>query len=229
MSRNVLRTLEFKCGDKSFDPTLSKSRNFYALLIQDKAKHSRGFCKLMSNFSLSEEETCKAFILTKSVAVETFAQCFQFKILNDILFLNTRLAKIGKIPSDLCTFCQSSQETLEHFFYQCPYSTEFWSRFENFWLTITKEQIKLDYKNIILGILDEKSSLLNYFIILGKLYLWNCRKNNQNPLFLPFEDIVKRKYETEKLIASQNNLTLKKFQAKWNPLLNSNQASSIKD
>ena len=64
------------------------------------------------------------------------------------------------------------------------------------------------------GILDEKSSLLNYFIILGKLYLWNCRKNNQNPLFFPFEDIVKRKNETEKLIASQNNLTLKKFQAK---------------
>ena len=229
VDRNVLRTLEFKCGDKSFDPTSSKSRNFYALLIQDKAKHCRGFCKLMSNFSLREEETCKAVILTKSVAVETFAQCFQFKILNDILFLNTRLAKIGKIPSDLCTFCQSSQETLEHFFYQCPYSTEFWSRFENFWLTITKEQIRLDYKNIILGILDEKSSLLNYFIILGKLYLWNCRKNNQNPLFLPFEDIVKKKYETEKLIASQNNLTLKKFQAKWNPLLNSNQASSIKD
>ena len=87
VDRNVLRTLEFKCGDKSFDPTSSKSRNFYALFSQDKAKHSRGFCKLMSNFSLSEEETCKAFILTKSVVVETFAQCFQFKILNDILFL----------------------------------------------------------------------------------------------------------------------------------------------
>ena len=88
MSIHVLRlTLEFKCGDKSFDPTSSKSRNFYALFIQDKAKHSRGFCKLTSNFSLSEEETWKALILTKSVAVETFAQCFQFKILNDILFL----------------------------------------------------------------------------------------------------------------------------------------------
>ena len=84
-------------------------------------------------------------------------------------------------------------------------------------------------KNIILGILDEKSSLLNYFIILGKLHLWNCRKNNQNLLFLPFEDIVKGKYETEKPIASKNNLTLKKCQAKWNPLLNGNQAFSIKD
>ena len=49
----------------------------------------------------SEEETRKPFVLGKSVALETFVQCFQFKILNDILFLNTRLQKIGRIRSDL--------------------------------------------------------------------------------------------------------------------------------
>ena len=137
VDRNVLRMLEFKYSDKGFDPISSKSRNFYALLIQDKAKHSRGFCKIMSNFSVSEEETRKAFLLPKTVAFETFVQCFQFKILNDILFLNSRLAKIGRIPSDLCTFCQAYQETLAHFFYQCPYSIDFWTKFENFWLRIT--------------------------------------------------------------------------------------------
>jgi len=52
--------------------------------------------------------------------------------------------------------------------------------------------------------------------------LWNCRKNDQIPLFLPFEDVVKRKYDIEKLIASQSNLSLKNFQAKWNPVLNIN-------
>ena len=61
----------------------------YAPVIKERAKHSRGFGKLMSDFNLSEEETRKAFVLAKSVALETFAQCFQFKILNDILFLNT--------------------------------------------------------------------------------------------------------------------------------------------
>ena len=38
------------------------------------------------------------------------------------------------------------------------------------------------------------------------MYLWNWRKNEQIPPFLPFEDVVKRKYEVEKLIyiASQS-------------------------
>ena len=108
VDRNALNTLELKCGNKGFDPISSKSRNFYAFLIQEKAKHSRGFYKLMSNFNLSEEETRKAFVLLKSVALETFVQFFQFKILNDILFLNTRLLKIGRIQSDVCTFCRTS-------------------------------------------------------------------------------------------------------------------------
>lgn len=80
VERNVLNTLELKCGNKDFDPLTSKSKNFYVSLIKEKAKHSRGFDKLMSDFNLSEENTRKAFVLAKSVALETFVQCFQFKI-----------------------------------------------------------------------------------------------------------------------------------------------------
>ena len=219
VERNVLRTLEFKYGNKSFDPISSKSKDFYTLLIKEKAIFSRGFKKLMATHCLSEEEICKAFSLIKSIAFESFVRCFQFKILSDILFLNSRLVKIGAVESDRCTFCQDFQETLEHFFFQCPYSTEFWINFENFWLRITKEQRKLDYMNIIVGILDSRNDLLNYFIVLGKLYLWNCRRNKQTPLFTLFESIVKNKYNIEKQIASQNDLSLKKFQAKWKPFL----------
>ena len=165
VNRNVLRTLEFTYGNKSFDPTSSKSKDFYALLIQKKARQSRGFSKLMSAFSLTEDEIRKAFTLIKAVVLETFVQCFQFKLLNDILFLNSRLAKIGIIHTDLCTFFQVSSETVQHFFFQCTYSTDFWPKFEHYWLAVTKKQMKLEYKHIILGILDEKSDLLNYLII----------------------------------------------------------------
>ena len=154
---------------------------------------------------------------------------FSVQILNDILFLNTRLAKIGRIQSDLRSFCQTFPETSEHLFYRCSSSREFWTKFENFWLTVARKQIKLDSINIILGTLDQRSNLLSYFIILGKLYLWNCRKNKQVPLFLPFEDVVKRKYEIEKLIASQSILNLKYFQAKWNLVLNNNPVFLVKE
>ena len=103
--------------------------------------------------------------------------------------------------------------------FQCTFSAEFWTKFENYSLAVTKEQRKLEYKQIILGILDEKSDLLNYFIILGNLFLWSCRRNNCLPLFSLFQAILKNKYDTKKLIASQNKLVYKKIQAKWKPFL----------
>ena len=110
----------------------------------------------MSTFSLTESETRKVFTLIKTVVLETFVQCFQFNLLNDISSLNSRLAKIEIIHTDLCTFCQVSSETVEHFFFQCTYS----SKFEYYWLAVTKEQRKLEYNHIMLGILDENQTSL---------------------------------------------------------------------
>jgi len=41
--------------------------------------------------------------------------------------------------------------------------------------------------------------------------------------------VVKRKYEIEKLIASQSILSLKHFQAKWNLVLNNNPIFFVKE
>ena len=72
---------------------------------------SRGFTKLKSKFSIDDVETKKAFSLIRSCICETV------KILNDILLTNSHLAKIGLIQSNLCTFCNTDVETIDHFFF----------------------------------------------------------------------------------------------------------------
>ena len=47
-------------------------------------------------------------------------------------FTNFLLAKIGLIPSDLCTFCNSFPETIDHLFFECFYSSKFWEQFESY-------------------------------------------------------------------------------------------------
>ena len=61
------------------------------------------------------------FFCARYVPSETFIKSFQFKILNDILFTNHRLAEIGCVPSDLCAFCESESETINHLFYECSF------------------------------------------------------------------------------------------------------------
>ena len=98
-------------------------------------------------------------------------QCFQFKILNDILFPNSLLAKIGLIESDLCSFCNTGAETIDHLLFYCVYSRAFWEKFESYWIAIAKEQRKLELKTILVGVTDTKCPLLNYLIVLGRLQL----------------------------------------------------------
>ena len=144
-------------------------------------------------------------------------QCFQFKILNDILFTNSRLAKIGLIQSDLSTFCNIGVKTKDHLFFYCVYSRVFWEEFESYWFAIAKEQRKLELKTILLGVTDTKCPLFNYLIVLGKLYLWNCRRNKSSPFFPSYKELVERKYEIECHIPTKNNNS-KMLVVKWRPV-----------
>ena len=122
-------------------------------------------------------------------------QCYQFKILSNILFTNSRLAKLGLIQSDLCTFCNIGVETIDHLISYCVYSRVFWKELESYWLAIAKEQRKLELKTIsLLGVTDTKCNLFNYLIVLGKLHLWNYRRNKSSPFFSSYKELVKRKY-----------------------------------
>ena len=72
---------------------------------------------------------------------------------------------------------------------------------------MSKERKKLDLKIILMGVTDTTSHLFNYLIILGKLHIWNCHKNNSLPSISSYKELVKRKYETERLNAEKKILS----------------------
>ena len=91
-------------------------------------RNSGHLIKLKEDFGLDDITVSKAFLNLKSVSSETFVRSFQFKLLDDIIFTNTRLAKIGYIAHDTCTFCEVESETVYHLFYQCPLTYLFFGK-----------------------------------------------------------------------------------------------------
>ena len=132
---------------------------------------------------------------------------------DDIVFTNKRLAKIGYVPHDTCTFCKVETETIYHLFYECPFTLLFWENFENFWFVLSCKREKFTLQDVYIGKLA-KCELLNYLITLAKLHIWQSRKEDKIPECEVFLKQVDVKYRTEKYIAVTNN-TQKKFQAKW--------------
>ena len=85
------------------------------------------------------------------------------------------LNKIGIIPSPACSFCAEQDESLEHFFFCCRYTKDFWAEvikwFDN-------QGVKIEHfsdKDIMFGILRFEDELfLNHILIITKQYLYSC-------------------------------------------------------
>ena len=56
--------------------------------------------------------------------------------------------------------------------------------------------------------------LLNYLLLIAKIYLWDCRRTQILPDTTGFKLKVKNKFETEKYVCRKNN-TLDKLNKKW--------------
>ena len=138
-----------------FDITMKKSKHYYSLLINKKAQFPRAFNKLQGEFQLPIDSSQKVFMLPHKVALEPYVKAFQYKILNSLLYTNTKLYKIGFRTFNKCTFCQSDLETLHHLLYSCPHSKTFWNEFEQYGFSITRERICLTKKDIIVGIIKQ--------------------------------------------------------------------------
>ena len=204
----------FKYNNVIFDITKKRSKDYYSLIISKKAQLPNNVQKLRQHFNLTDEELKVAFTLPHKIANEPYVKAFQYKILNSILYTNTKLFKIGYSEHDKCTFCNNESETLHHLFFNCPHSNLFWKHLEKYYFNLTKQLKVLSLQEIIIGITASSCPLLNYLILIGKVYIWDCRRKCVRPYIEGFILKIKTKYQIEKYIATKNN-DLEAFYKKW--------------
>ena len=207
-------SLSLMINNKVFDVLEKTSKHYYTLLISTKAKFPNNAQVLKRDFNLNEEQLKKVFILPHTVSSEPYVRAFQFKVLNSILFTNTKLFKIGFITEDKCSFCKSDSETLSHLLFDCIKTKSFWRDFESYFYSLSKEFVHLTLKDVIIGIIITECPLLNYLLLIAKIYLWDCRRTQILRNITGFKLKVKNKFETEKYVCMKNN-TLDKLNKKW--------------
>ena len=200
--------------NKDFDVLKRNSKDYYTLIKSSKAKLPNNSQYLRQTFNLAEDHLKKVFWLPHKVSFEPYIKAFQYKVLNSILFTNTKLFKIGYISEDKCSFCKLEPETPHHLLFHCSLVQPFWKDFEYYFYLLTREFVHLTLQDVMTGIIYANYCLLNYLILVAKLYIWDCRRNLTPPIISAFKLKVKLKYETEKLICAKNN-NMDKFNKKW--------------
>jgi hypothetical protein len=165
------------------------------------------------------------FIRPHIFVKEAFPKSFQFKILHNILPVNHNLHKWKVANTANCTFCQADEETSFQLFTECIVANSFWGHLVNFYSNLIGTRIWLTAKQKILGV-ENGDILLNYLIILGKLFLFRA-KTEQKTNFRFFETIAKSKCTTEKEIAKTSGKRERFQKNEENIYLKSDNVSNI--
>ena len=61
----------------------------------------------------------KIYLIPRRATIESYTRSFQYKIINNALFLNKKLFNMGHVESPDCSFCNQDEESLTHFFCEC--------------------------------------------------------------------------------------------------------------
>ena len=92
--------------------------------------------------------------------LETKIRILQYKLLNNVLYLNKKLFQFDIISQSKCSFCELYDGTLYHIFYECKYAQHLWNQL----------RIYLSEK-VALPVLNPQSVIFGFTDVLDHNYL----------------------------------------------------------
>ena len=114
------------------------------------------------------------YLLPCIVTVNTRLRVFQYKVLNNALYLYKHLYISKLRDTKLCSFCSWEDETIFHLFANCSKSKTLWNSLKEFFKDIINLP-SLTTQSAIFGFLQTDQELfliLNYLLLLFKYYLY---------------------------------------------------------
>ena len=200
-----------------------KTRHIYEQLIGRKVKEPSSKLYFNRKFDLEEDFPWdKVYTLPYNTTVESKTRVFQYKILNNILYLNKRLYRMELAESPLCGLCKLHFETVSHLFFECKVSSQLWKEIQGeFYPYLILPN--LDIKLILFGILhdQDQQKVKNHIILSFKKFLYENRLCPDKINVHAFKSHLTRIIQIEYFIAKKNS-TLEKHFKKWERLIKDN-------
>ena len=119
----------------------------------------------------------KNYTLAGKVTIDTRMRIFQYKILNNILYLNRQLFCMNLVDSSFCSLCGHCVETVTHLFLSCTVSQGLWDEITK-WSSSCIPLHKLTEQIIYLGWFQDNShniSINHIILIFKKIHLHKKR------------------------------------------------------
>ena len=185
------------------------SKELYSLLISA-INHQ----PISENVELPWKEI---YLNARKTTANSHLRCFNYKIINNVLYLNEKLFQFGKTQSPLCSFCHDEAETTLHVFHKCSVTKTLWNQLSLFFET------DLDFPDLtpqtaLFGFINESDNnlniLQNHILLIFNLYIYQSREIGVSDLNGLVKNVAKV-MKLERKIASVCKRKTIQFNDKW--------------
>jgi len=170
--------------------------------------------KKYENIVTNNQDWKKYYILPFKCSRSTNTQWFQYRILHNFLATNYFLHKIKYSDTDRCTFCKAEPETIVHLFFECVLVQEFWNTVCQWIHNVRGITVPTTVKNILFGIPEKKSKVINWLILQTKQYIYSMKMQEKNLNIFALQNIISSKFLIEKFILFKN-CQFKEYNTFW--------------
>ena len=159
-----------------FLPNLSVEET-YKTLIRPLVQQPTAQKSIKSVLQRNDIDWATVYLLPQKTTIDLRMRIFQYRILNNILYLNNKLHNFGYVESPLLSLCSSETEAMTHLFCHCSKTIQLWSSLSS-WCKECLTLPMLEPSTAILGfwnIKDEKSKVIKHIVILFKYFIYANR------------------------------------------------------
>ena len=184
---------------------------------------TRDFCKPTSQIYFEKHfNDCVLdwkyiYVLPRIVTSDPYTRYFQYKVLNNVLYLNEKLFFFGISETSQCSFCNQNNETIEHLFCHCFVTKALWNGLN----TLSENHLSLyglTPKAAFFGFTEKNlddTILQNHLLLVFGIYLYKSRSYG----FVCLKSLIleiKKINRLEKKNAEANANKHKSYLLKWN-------------
>ena len=130
--------------------------------------------------NLCSIDISRSFVFHHSLFKDCYPKYTQFRTLHRRFYTNDKLFKMGIKNTDLCTFCKTAVESVEHMLLRCPVIQELWKKVNHWLEEIGFINYNLTESRIILGDI-ENGNIPTTIILLTKKVIYNAFKKDRLP------------------------------------------------
>ena len=113
-----------------FNTEKLESRKVYYIINSSRNNKPTSQKYFEKKFDSKELDWRAIYILPRKVTTNTYLRSFQYKILNNILYLNEKFFIFGVSRTSSCSFCNSFDENITHPFCGCTITQCLWKKLQ---------------------------------------------------------------------------------------------------